>query len=156
MTAVEAFIAQALVRCRRISDGVDELSELLGRLLPYQGSDLEQLGVIERTASVAFLKRFEQLQDVVGRTARAIVLWEGSPSDLTQRDIADWLEKRAVVDEAQQWMVAVRLRNRLVHEYPIEEAEQVRRLNETWSLMPLLQDAALRLGDYARGKGLCE
>lgn len=52
---------------------------------------------------------------------------------MTRRDQANQLEKLGIVDDADIWVGAAELRNRLVHEYPIDEAEQVDRVNESWA-----------------------
>jgi hypothetical protein len=155
MSDVELVIAQALLRCRRVAAGAAELMPMLGGVMPYQGADVSALPLIERTAAVAFIKRFEQLQDLIARLARASASWEGvDATSLTHRDIGDWLEKRALLDKAEEWMVAVRLRNRLAHEYPVDEGEQVRRLNECWGLMPLLHGVLSAFDAWLQQKGL--
>ena len=60
---------------------------MLAPILPYAGNDLDEVGLIERTATVALLKRFEQLQDLLARAARALASWEGSSGEMTQRDL---------------------------------------------------------------------
>ena len=155
MSTTLTVIGRAVDQCRRLLLGTEELRPLFGAVMPFTGDDLSILSVVERAGSVAFIKRFEQLQDLLSRLVRLIAAWEGADSaSMTHRDVGDWLEKRLLVDDAENWMNAVRLRNRLVHEYPILEAEQVRRLNECWALMPALQQIAVALTDYATEKGL--
>jgi hypothetical protein len=155
MTDTEVFIGRTLTRCRKVAAGAEELMPLLAGVMPFDGEDIDALNLMQRTAATAFLKRFEQLQDLIARAARAIAGWTGvDAGSLTHRDIGDWLEKHALVPDAESWMVAVRLRNRLVHEYPIEEQEQVLRLNESWATMPLLHTITDNLGAYAEQKGL--
>lgn len=155
MIEAERFVARALARCRRVSAGARELHPLLSPHLPFGGTDLDVLDLAARTAAVAFIKRFEQLQDLLTRLARAIVNFEGDDgAAMTQRDLGNWLEKRALLDDVERWMVVARLRNRLVHEYPIEEAEQVLRLNESWALAPLLYHLTDQLGSFAEHKGI--
>lgn len=155
MMATEVFIGRALARCRKVADGADELVPLLAAVMPFAGDDLAVLDLNERAAAIAFLKRFEQLQDLIARAARAIAGWMGvDAGSMTHRDVGDWLEKYDLVSGAEAWMAAVRLRNRLVHEYPIEEYEQVLRLNESWAMMPLLRTVTDNLGIFAKEKGL--
>jgi hypothetical protein len=148
-------IASAFARCRRIAAGVDELTPLLAPVLPFNGHDLADLGLVERIASVALLKRYEQLQDMVGRLSRAVVSWEdGDARELTHRDLGNWMEKRGFVADADQWMDALKLRNRLVHEYPVDEAEQVARVNDTWMAVGDLQAMLERLSDHLKCQDL--
>lgn len=155
MTDPETLAKKALVRCRRVSAGFDELVGPLSTVLPYAGDDLGLLPLDQRTRALALLKRFEQLQDLTARLGRATIAFEGDDAaDLTQRDLGNWFEKKSIVVDAVDWMAMSRLRNRLVHEYPLEEYEQVARLNEAWASIPALCQMARALDDYLAKKGL--
>lgn len=130
----EELIRAAVARCDRIIDGFDDLRPILTPVLPTSDDDLVRLPLIERIASVALLKRYEQLQDMLGRLFRAYLTWElEDVRAMTRRDQANQLEKLGVIADADEWVGAAELRNRLVHEYPIDEAEQVDRVNDTWA-----------------------
>lgn len=130
---VEEVIRGVVARCDRIVAGVDELRPFLDPVLPVSGDDLSMLPVVERIASIALLKRYEQLQDMLGRLLRAYLSWElEDVREMSRRDQANQAEKFGLVEDADDWMEAADLRNRLVHEYPVEEAEQVDRVNECW------------------------
>lgn len=130
---VEDVIRGGVARCDRIVAGVDELRPFLAPVLPVSGNDLSALPVIERIASIALLKRYEQLQDMLARLLRAYLTWElEDVRAMSRRDQANQAEKFGMVADADDWMEAAELRNRLVHEYPVEEAEQVDRVNECW------------------------
>lgn len=138
---VEDVIHAGVARCDRIVAGIDELRPFLEPVLPVSGDDLYALPVIERIASIALLKRYEQLQDMLARLLRAYVSWElEDVRAMSRRDQANQAEKFGMVADADDWMEAAELRNRLVHEYPVEEAEQVDRVNECWAgVHPLVQ-----------------
>ncbi|MEH3157871.1 MAG: hypothetical protein PGN08_02495 [Sphingomonas taxi] len=129
----EDLIRAAAARCDRIVGGFDDLRPILTPVLPIVGDDLSQLPLVERIASIALLKRYEQLQDMLGRLFRAYLTWElEDVRAMTRRDQANQLEKLGVVADADEWVGAAELRNRLVHEYPIDEAEQIDQVNDTW------------------------
>jgi len=130
----DALIRAAVARCDRIVEGFDDLRPILAPVLPIDGDDPSRLPLIERIASIALLKRYEQLQDMLGRLFRAYLTWElEDVRDMTRRDQANQLERLGVIADADAWIDAAELRNRLVHEYPIDDAEQVDRINETWA-----------------------
>jgi len=130
---VEEVILGGVARCDRIVAGIEDLRPFLDPVLPVAGGDLSTLPVVERIASIALLKRYEQLQDMLGRLLRAYLSWElEDVREMTRRDQANQAEKFGLVDDADDWMEAAELRNRLVHEYPVQESEQVDRVNECW------------------------
>lgn len=127
-------IRSAVARCDRIVAGFDDVRPFLEPVLPVKGDDMTHLPVVERIASVALQKRYEQLQDMLGRLFRAYLGWEAEDvRAMTRRDQANQLEKFGIIRDADEWIGAAELRNRLVHEYPIDEAEQVDRVNDTWA-----------------------
>lgn len=104
---------------------------------------------------MALLKRYEQLQDMLGRLFRAYLDWElEDVRAMSRRDQANQLEKFGVLADADDWIGATELRNRLVHEYPTDEAEQVERVNETWAASALLVKAYTMLRARIEDRGL--
>lgn len=154
MSGADAVLRATLLRCRRLSDGVSELRPILAAHLPTQVSLLEGLPLIERIASIALMKRVEQLQDMIARLVRLVAAWELlDTTTMTRRDFANWMEKCRFVEDADQWVDLTLLRNRLVHEYPIDEAEQVRRVNQCWDAATQLQSIVTAIETYLSKKG---
>ncbi len=154
MSGADAVLRATLLRCRRLSDGVSELRPILAAHLPTQVSLLEGLPLIERIASIALMKRVEQLQDMIARLVRLVAAWELlDTTRMTRRDFANWMEKCRFVEDADQWVDLTLLRNRLVHEYPIDEAEQVRRVNQCWDAATQLQSIVTAIETYLSKKG---
>ncbi|MGW8189074.1 hypothetical protein [Sphingomonas hankookensis] len=154
MSGADAVLRATLLRCRRLSDGVSELRPILAAHLPAQVSLLEGLPLIERIASIALMKRVEQLQDMIARLVRLVAAWELlDTTTMTRRDFANWMEKCRFVEDADQWVDLTLLRNRLVHEYPIDEAEQVRRVNQCWDAATQLQAIVTAIETYLSKKG---
>ncbi len=59
-----------------------------------------------------------------------------------------------IVADADEWVGAAELRNRLVHEYPIDEAEQIDRVNDTWTASAGLIQAYATLRAQLANQGL--
>lgn len=157
MSDTDVIILAILTRCDQIAAGFEELVPFLAPVLPVVDDDLARLGVVERIASIALLKRYEQLQDMLARLGRAYLVWELEPvARLTRRDFANHMEAMGFVADADDWVDYAELRNRLTHEYPIEKAEQVDRVNECWTAMPRLLAilAAMRARLTQRGLSL--
>lgn len=151
----EEVIRTAVARCDRIVAGVDELLPFLAPVLPVAADDLSRLPVVERIASIALLKRYEQLQDMLGRLFRAYLSWElEDVRAMTRRDQANQLEKFAIVEDADDWVDAAELRNRLVHEYPVDEDEQVERVNDCWAAVFRLTAMYARLRTRVEQAGI--
>lgn len=118
---------------------MDEAIGLLGED-PLTEERFASLGLIERTASAALLKRIEQLQDVLSRLFRTtLIAQDVDISNLYARDIANRMEKSGAIADAEAWMSLVKLRNRLVHEYPLTIAEQRDRVSEAMNAAPTLR-----------------
>lgn len=155
MSRVEDVAAGILAGAHRVIVGYRELLPFLEGVLPVLDDDLSTLPVIQRIASIALLKRFEQLQDQSARLARAVIELDlEQHRRLTVRDIANEMERRSVVEDADEWTDLNNLRNQLVHEYPVGDREQVERVNECWSAMPKLVDIHERLRAYLLNQGV--
>ena len=149
-----AVITATLARCDRITAGFCDLQPLLQGVMPLTVDGLSRLDTPQRIASVALLKRYEQLQDIVGRLGRAVAAWElEDVQEMTRRDFANWLEKAEIVTSAEHWVAATYLRNRLVHEYPLAEAEQIDRVNACWQGLPPLVTMVERLREHLARRG---
>ena len=155
MSRVEALAASILAGAQRVVAGYLELVPYLEGVLPTENDDLSNLSVIERITSIALLKRFEQLQDQTARLARAALELDlERVARMTVRDVANGMEKRNIVDDADDWADLNNLRNQLVHEYPIGDREQVERVNECWTAMPKLVAIHDRLRKYLLRQGI--
>jgi hypothetical protein len=155
MSVTEELLRAGAARCERIIAGIDELQPLLAPVLPLSGVAAESLSTIQQIAAVALLKRYEQLQDALGRLFRTYLTWEAEDvRAMTRRDQANQMEKFGLVADADVWIAAADLRNRLVHEYPLEEAEQLQRVNQCWAAIPDLLTIYAALDRRLRDQGL--
>ena len=152
---IENVIRAAVARCDRIVVGIEDVQSILRGVLPVADDDLDDLPLLERVASVAMLKRYEQLQDMLGRLLRSYLSWElEDVQAMTRRDQANQLERLGVVEDADEWIGAAELRNRLVHEYPIDEGEQRDRINDTWIAIERLTNTYAMLRERITSRGL--
>jgi uncharacterized protein with HEPN domain len=137
--APEAAILQALVDASEaVATGLQEAIGLMGEP-PETLEAFQALGLIERTAAAALLKRVEQQQDIIARLFRTALIADGADiSGMTARDIANRMETLGALSDATAWSGLVRLRNRLVHEYPADAAEQHNRVISAIAAAPVL------------------
>jgi uncharacterized protein YutE (UPF0331/DUF86 family) len=107
----------------------------------------------ERIASRALLKAFEQLQDLISKLIRLILVLEDEDlSGLSARGIAELAEKIGLVGNAARWSNLVRLRNRLVHEYPLTQEQQFNRFHEVWTAQYQLLGMIGVIEDFLRDR----
>jgi uncharacterized protein with HEPN domain len=140
MTAApeQAILATLVTASDAVATGLDEAIGLLGPA-PQSLDAFLALGLIERTAAAALLKRVEQQQDIIARLFRTALIADGADvSGMTARDIANRMEKVGALADASIWSALARLRNRLVHEYPADAAEQFDRVKSAIAAAPQL------------------
>jgi predicted nucleotidyltransferase len=153
MEEVAATLRAAVAAARRVGDALSlSVAELAG-VLPATAA---QAAAFDRAAQkdvLAFLKTFEQLQDLLAnRVARAALAQ--AALDITRmavRDAFDELEKRGAIADARRFVDMQRLRNRLVHEYPMDDARRAERINAAWAMAPALLEELERLAAFAEG-----
>lgn len=139
MSAIDPLLRLAFKRSVRIIAGYDDVRPFLAPVLPASETVLNALPVVERIASIALLKRYEQLQDLIAQVGRLMISWEGERTErLSRRDLANWMERFGAVEDADDYVAASELRNRLVHDYPLDEDEQTQRVNASWTGFPAL------------------
>lgn len=128
----------------------------LAALFPLGAGRLSTLRDEEQERLDAFLKRFEQLTDLLqARLFRAVVALEGEDvGALSRRDVALVLERIGALASADEWAEIVLLRNVLSHEYPEEEARQAERLNMAFLKGRQLVATLRTLRGYVERKGL--
>jgi hypothetical protein len=106
----------------------------------YEGRDASQ-----RVGSRALLKTVEQLEDQLARLFRTLLhMLDVDTSGWFAQDIANQMEKLEIVADAGQWMRVVKLRNRLVHDYPIDPEAQFLKLVQGYEAVDILRDCARR------------
>lgn len=137
-TPEHAILASLASAAEAVATGLDEALELLGEP-PRSVAAFGSLDKLQRTAAAALLKRVEQQQDILARMFRTALIADGVDiASMTARDIANRMEKLGALADARAWGDLVRLRNRLVHEYPVAIGEQYDRVSSAVAAVPAL------------------
>lgn len=141
---IRALFARGMEMARRVSSRLDRSVERLSGVFPLDGARIDALEPADQEAVDAFLKRFEQLVDLIDhRLLRGLALLEGEDvQDQTKRDVTLLMARIGVVDDADAWSMCSTLRNKLAHDYPDAPERRAERLNEAFAharrLPPLL------------------
>lgn len=93
------------------------------------------------------------LQDEVFRLAASEELIKETfrPS---RRDVLDYMERVGIVADADRFLDATKLRNRLSHGYRDDPAAQAALTNDVWQAIGTVLDAVERAEAWARARGL--
>lgn len=126
--------------------------------MPLDAARMTSLSDLERTQLDAFIKRFENLQDMMdAQILRGVLaLEEVDLSGKTPRDLSNLLEKWGIIDSAAEWRELRDLRNTLAHEYPREPNIQVERLNRAYESIDSLLGLLERVRDHVTAKSLAD
>lgn len=112
------------------------------------GSEVDEAERVE-----AFVARFSRLQDTLGDKLLPVLLVSlGEPAGAVI-DNLDRAERLGLLDSADTWLAARRLRNRMVHEYVEDPALLAESLNLGYALVGMLlaAEAAFRCEAERRG-----
>lgn len=121
-------------------------------------ADIASYAALPRPALViiaGYLKTVEQLEEQVARLFRTILLLNAvDVGGLFARDIADRMEALGIIDDAARWTEMVKLRNRLVHDYPLSREARFARLQEVIAAVSYLDGTAAATLTYLQKTGL--
>ena len=136
VTALEdqALLREYLASLERISAGFVDAVERVATLLSMTAARIDVLPVTDDMTVIVFIKRFEQFEDALHRMLKAIskVMEHGKIERLISVDVTRRAFHIGILPDAKIWADAVRARNKLVHEYPINPAKRVEQFNEAW------------------------
>lgn len=151
MTAEADLLAATCDAAHRVAARLSTSIASLSGVLPINGDDIDALDDTRQMQVDAFLKRWEQLQDALSnRMIRAIFAVTGEATQgLSARDAFERAESLKALGDAARFTEIARLRNRLTHEYPMDDGRRAARLNAAWALAPVLIDEHDRLSAYA-------
>lgn len=98
----------------------------------------------------AFLQRFQQTSDHVLRKLfpRVLASITKSADFLPMQDTLDALHRASIIDDVGPWLALLELRNRLTHEYALNEIELAQDINAAWDMIPLLLAQIDRIRTY--------
>lgn len=144
MTPEQEVLEDLLLATRALIRSVVETQPLMGQP-PSSEQAFEAMTSVQRVASTALLKEFEQLQGTLHSLFRAMLRMLGIRlKGLYPLDIGNHMVELGVIDEPERWVTIVKLRNELVHEYPLGSTERFERVVAALTSIPFLTDAAAR------------
>lgn len=151
MTAPEPEILRRLIeRLDRLNRSADGDLAWLGQV-PVDLAAFDAMESHRQSAARAVLKSFEQIEDQLSRVFRVIPALMGEDSGRWfARDFADFMERLGILDAASDWSRVVKLRNQLVHDYPLEAQVQFDRLVESIGYLPFLAETHRRLAAFVQ------
>lgn len=128
----------------------------LGARMPFTEATLDALDPAGEDALDAFLKRYEQLVDLVeNRLFRGLALLEGEDvQDKSKRDLALLMAKFGVISDADRWSAASMLRNKLTHDYPDAGETRAERVNAAFGHGATVLEALAGVEARVRSRGL--
>lgn len=146
MSAAETELLDALMtRLAALHRSAEIDLALIGEL-PLEVEAFERLSDARQSASRAFLRSFEQIEDQTARVFRLLPrFFEVDSAGWFSRDHADFMERLGVLNDAADWSAVVKLRNELVHDYPVDAAVRLERLRSAVGRLPFLRDIRQRL-----------
>ena len=159
MTAAKArLFVQNFASVQAIAHRLRQSRDELRPLMPLDPAGMAALSDLDRTYLDAFIKRFENLQDMLdSQVLRGLlVLEEVDPAGKTPRDLSNLLEQWGIIESAAEWREMRDLRNTLAHEYPREPGIQVERLNRAYESIGTLLAVIDRVQAHVVGKGLAD
>ena len=154
MTADEeiALLTEYLTSGARVCTGFAQTSAKAGAFLPISPETIDHLLPEDETVVLAFLKRFEQFEELLNHALKAIskIMEHGKIERLTSRDVAHRAWALGILSDEKRWSDAVRTRNALAHEYPINPVKRAEQVNNAWAARATLVEtweAILRFVD---------
>lgn len=157
MSEVRGLLAENLDAAQRVAARLRRSIGRVSAIGPMTAATIERLDPEQAETVDAFLKRFEQLVDLVGMTLfkGLAILEQEDVSRLSRRDLADLMEKLGAIPSAEPWGRVVVLRNRLAHGYPNDPVRQANRMQEALDQAPAALAALDAVAQYlARKPGL--
>lgn len=153
MTGESEILSAILARLDALMLACDEDQEALGSV-PNDLAGFLAMPRGRRVASRALLKTVEQMQDQLARLFRLLPkLRAVDTMGWYSQDYANFAEKQGILDDGLGWSDIVRLRNRLVHDYPLTAQAQLDALVQANAIVPTLRTAALGARIFADKEG---
>lgn len=151
-----ALLAEALEMSARNLEQLTWLRPRLADLLPLSAATMASLSRDRLIEIDAFLKRFENAQDIMQRRLfRALLMAEGEAvRGQPSAEIAERLVTRGALGDAAPWKALAELRNRLSHDYPLDPAVQAERVNQVDGAIPILVATLDEVRAYVGRAGL--
>lgn len=137
---------------KSFGEGIDAIE----KLMPIAEDRIDTYKSLDKLGILAFLKSFEQFEDVLQKTIKTIiqVMEQGKIERLTGVDIANRGASLGIFDDADRWSDAVRARNALAYEYPLDRGKRAAQLNNAWAMREVLHEVWSDIRLFVEREGL--
>jgi hypothetical protein len=129
-----ALLTDYLATCGRLQAGFVQTVALVKPLMPMTAARIDQLTFEHDSYILGYLKRYEQFEDALHRTLKAIskIMEHGKIERLTSVDVTRRAYALGILPSEKIWADAVRTRNALAHEYPLNPHKRADQVNAAW------------------------
>ena len=127
-------------------------------LMPIGPDRIDSLPIPNESTILAYIKRYEQFEDALNRTLKAIskVMEHGKIERLTSRDVTRRAHALGILDSEKVWADAVRTRNTLAHEYPLNPVKRAGQLAAAWASRETLFTTWAAIQRFVAEEGLLD
>ncbi|MBV9843397.1 MAG: hypothetical protein JOY99_17980 [Sphingomonadaceae bacterium] len=152
----QRLLAEYLATCARLHRGFEETSGVIAPLMPMSPDRIDALPIDAETSKLAYLKRFEQFEDILQRTLEAIsrIMEHGKIERMTSVDVTRRAYALGILDNEKIWANAVRVRNALAHEYPLNPEKRTSQVNQAWEGRETLNTTWASIQRFVQQEGL--
>lgn len=140
----------------RLTARLGEVRARIEALVPMTEERMRTLEGEEHLWVLAFLKTYEQCEDTLGRTLKtlAMLMQLGKTERLQPRDVALRAVSLGILEDGKAWADAVRVRNELAHEYPLQPGKQAHQVNAAWNKSETLFTTAAAINAFVERERL--
>ncbi len=151
-----ALLADYLATLGRLHSGFQKTVGFVAPLMPMDANRIDTLSYEDESNILTFLKRFEQFEDALHRALKAIskIMEHGKIERLTSVDVTRRAHALGILPSEQVWADAVRTRNALAHEYPLNPGKRAAQVNAAWSARDTLFLTWASIGRFIEDEGL--
>ena len=130
----QALLREYLATCARLHAGFARAAEQADISMPLGPERIDDLPYEEENTILSYLKRFEQFEDALNRTLKLLsqAMELGKVERLTAIDVTRRAHSLGILDSDKVWADAVRTRNALAHEYPLDPAKRSKQIAAAW------------------------
>jgi len=154
MTHTRKLLAEALEQCTRLARHLQWSLPRVASVFPLDGNAINALSPEEMERLDAFCMRFGKLQDMLGRQLFRGLLTVEQEEAVSMLDCLHAMEKRRLIDNSEQWIETRLLRNRLAHDYPLNDQDRAQALNSIYDYAPILVTVLESVRNYIADKKL--
>lgn len=149
-------LREYLATCERLAARLVRVRTRIEHAMPITAERLRSLDEDDDIDVLAFLKTYEQFEDTLGRTLKtvALLMQFGKTERLQPRDVAFRAVALGIFEDGKAWADAVRVRNELAHEYPLNPGRQSEQINAAWEKSATLFATERAIGHFVERERL--